>query len=109
MWTQTAPRKLDTKPNITKSISGFGIRFSPAESPSVMTNCRVFLLTPPLQKHSHKRCAQSTDAEEGLEMLKKELDLPNDKYLKKSGTTYRVLVPRAERNKYIDLMCKQIE
>jgi len=49
---------------------------------------------------------EATDAEEGLEILKNKLNLPDDKYLRKSGTTYRVLVPRAERNKYIDLMDK---
>ena len=43
-----------------------------------------------------------TDAEEGLEILKKELDLPDDKYLKKSGVQYRILVPRNQRNDYIN-------
>ena len=52
------------------------------------------------------KLVETTDAEEGLEILKKELDLSDDKYLRKSGTTYRVLVPRPERNKYIELMDK---
>ena len=43
-----------------------------------------------------------TDAEEGLEILKKELDLPDDKYLKKSNVQYRILVPRNQRNDYIN-------
>ncbi len=45
-----------------------------------------------------------TDAEEGLEILKKELDLPDDKYLRKSGVQYRILVPRSQRNDYINKM-----
>lgn len=45
-----------------------------------------------------------TDAEEGLEILKKELDLPDNKYLRKSGVQYRVLVPRNQRNDYINKM-----
>jgi len=42
------------------------------------------------------------DAEEGLALLKKNLDLPDDKYLKKSNVEYRILVPRNERESYID-------
>jgi len=47
-----------------------------------------------------------TDAEEGLEILKKELDLTDDKFLKKSGIQYRILVPRAERNDYVNKISK---
>ena len=58
------------------------------------------------EKFSLKVMTEQTDAEEGLEILKKELDLSDDKYLRKSGTTYRILVPRPERNKYIELIDK---
>ena len=49
---------------------------------------------------------EQTDAEEGLEILKKELDLSDDKYLRQSGTTYKVLVPRPERKNYVELIDK---
>ena len=38
--------------------------------------------------------------------LKKELDLSDDKYLRQSGTTYKVLVPRPERKNYVELIDK---
>lgn len=49
---------------------------------------------------------EESDAEEGLEILKKELDLPDNQYLRKSGVQYRILVPRAKRNEYIDKISK---
>jgi len=56
------------------------------------------------EKFKLKVMTEQTDAEEGLEILKKELDLPDDKYLRKSGVEYRVLVPRNQRSEYINKM-----
>ena len=47
---------------------------------------------------------EQTDAEEGLEILKRELDLPDEKYLRKSSKEYRVLVPRNQRSEFINKM-----
>ena len=56
------------------------------------------------EKFKLKVITEQTDAEEGLEILKRELDLPDDKYLRKSGVEYRVLVPRNQRSEYISKM-----
>ena len=47
---------------------------------------------------------EQTDAEEGLALLKTVLDLPDEKYLKKSSKEYRVLVPRNQRTEFINKM-----
>ena len=56
------------------------------------------------EKFKLKVMTEQTDAEEGLEILKSKLDLPDDKYLRKSGVEYRVLVPRNQRSEYITKM-----
>ena len=56
------------------------------------------------EKFKLKVMTEQTDAEEGLEILKRELDLPDDKFLRKSGVEYRVLVPRNQRSEYINKM-----
>ncbi len=56
------------------------------------------------EKFKLKVMTEQTDAEEGLEILKSKLDLPDDKYLRKSGVEYRVLVPRNQRSEYINKM-----
>jgi hypothetical protein len=56
------------------------------------------------EKFKLKVMTEQTDAEEGLEILKSKLDLPDEKYLRKSGVEYRVLVPRNQRSEYINKM-----
>jgi len=47
---------------------------------------------------------EATDAEEGVEILKKELGLKDEDFKRVSGTRYKVLVPRAERFDYAQKM-----
>ena len=56
------------------------------------------------EKFKLKVMKEQTDAEEGLEILKRELDLPDEKYLRKSSKEYRVLVPRNQRSEFINKM-----
>ena len=42
-----------------------------------------------------------SDAEEGIDIIKKELNLEDDKFLKVSSSIYKVLVPRSERYAYV--------
>ena len=43
---------------------------------------------------------KENDAEKGIEILKKELNLTDDDFIKQSSLTYKLLVPRAERFDY---------
>lgn len=43
---------------------------------------------------------KENDAEKGIEILKKELNLTDDDFVKQSSLTYKLLVPRAERFDY---------
>ena len=47
---------------------------------------------------------EATDAEEGVEILKKEFGFKDEDFKKVSGTRYKVLVPRAERFTYAQKM-----
>lgn len=42
-----------------------------------------------------------SDAEEGIDIIKKEFGLEDDKFLKLSSSLYKILVPRSERYTYI--------
>ena len=44
------------------------------------------------------------DAEDGIQILKKEFDFKDEDFSKVSGTRYKVLVPRAERFDYAQKM-----
>ena len=57
-----------------------------------------------LTKENFTIITEQTDAEEGLALLKTVLDLPDEKYLKKSSKEYRVLVPRNQRSDFINKM-----
>jgi len=57
-----------------------------------------------LTKEKFTIIAEQTDAEEGLEILKQKLDLPDEKYLRKNSKEYRVLVPRNQRSEFINKM-----
>jgi len=48
--------------------------------------------------------SEVTDAEEGIEILKREFDFKDEDFKKVSGTRYKVLVPRAERFDYAQKM-----
>ena len=92
--------------NITKYLNKISYKF-PKGYPDMNNDQDVLLLEAELTKLLGEKFTfinEITDAEEGLEILKKELDLPDDAYLKKSGVQYRVLVPRAKRNEYINKM-----
>jgi hypothetical protein len=42
-----------------------------------------------------------SDAEEGIDIIKKETGLEDDKFIKVSSSIYKILVPRSERYKYV--------
>ncbi|MDB4232097.1 hypothetical protein N9795_00175 [Candidatus Pelagibacter sp.] len=44
---------------------------------------------------------EATDAEEGIDILKKNLNLTDENFIKVSANKYKLLVPRAERIEYI--------
>jgi hypothetical protein len=44
---------------------------------------------------------EATDAEEGIDILKKKLNLTDENFVKVSANRYKLLVPRAERIEYI--------
>lgn len=44
---------------------------------------------------------EATDAEDGIEILKKNFDLTDDNFVKVSANKYKLLVPRSERIEYI--------
>ena len=46
------------------------------------------------------RILKESDAEKGIEILKKELNLTDDDFIKQSSLTYKLIVPRAERFDY---------
>ena len=46
------------------------------------------------------RILKESDAEKGIEILKKELNLTDDDFIRQSSLTYKLLVPRAERFDY---------
>jgi len=91
--------------NITKYLNQIAYKF-PKGYPDMNNDQDVLLLESLIMEMIGEEFTikEATDAEEGLEILKKELDLPDDKYLRKSGVQYRVLVPRAKRNEYINKM-----
>jgi len=57
-----------------------------------------------LTKENFTIITEQTDAEEGLEILKQKLDLPDEKFLRKNSKEYRVLVPRNQRSEFINKM-----
>lgn len=48
-----------------------------------------------------KIITEATDAEEGIDILKKNLNLTDENFVKVSANKYKLLVPRAERIEYI--------
>ena len=95
-------KKMD---NITKYLNKVAYKF-PKGYPDMNNDQDVLLLETLISEFLGEKFSlnESSDAEEGIEILKREFDFKDEDFKKVSGTRYKVLVPRAERFDYAQRM-----
>lgn len=76
--------------------------------PDMNNDQDVFLLESLLSKVMNKnfKLLKEEDTENGIDILKKELNLTDEDFIKLSSVRYKLLVPRSERYNYIEKITK---
>ena len=93
--------------NITKYLNQIAYKF-PKGYPDMNNDQDVLLLESFISGIIDEEfiIKEATDADEAIDILKQELGLTDENFVKKSSVTYKLLVPRKERIEFIDKIDK---